>query len=1181
MNELATDPKLSADANQVLASDPSASAWVSANAGTGKTEVLVRRFLRLLLAGVDPEKILCLTYTKTAAAEMQNRLLKELSNWATTETGSLNGTLKLLLAREPDEREIAVARRLFAQTLEAKGGLKIHTIHGFCERLLQRFPLEADVVPHFAVLDEAKAAQLRREAFDVVLGRAAGSRSTPLGKALDTIIAYAGEDQFRGIVDEVLDRRAELEAIIRRHRKKNWLRAEAEALRELFKLTPEDTKEGLVERQANVLSDEEIEIWLDILDGHETPTGDDRNLKQALETAKGRQGAARAKTLAPIFLTGKLEPRARLHSKALERLASQSCARLREAQMRFAELSDACAKLACAEASGALLRLADAVENEYSQAKRREAVLDYDDLILKARNLLSRAGAAAWVLFKIDGGIEHVLVDEAQDTNPDQWSIIERLSEEFFAGEGASRKRRTLFAVGDEKQSIYSFQGAEPKWFGEVGRKFRGKARAAAQTWHDVPLNVSFRSTEPVLEAVDAIFSKPPATAGVVWSDTPLVHHAFREGQPGLVELWEFETEEKPEPAHAFEPWNEQATTARAVEKLVFRIARLIRSWVHDGEMLLSENRRVQPGDILILLRRRDPFTTPMIRALKREGIPVAGADRMLLGEQLPVKDLLALADFLLLPEDDLALAIVLKSPLFGLDDEDLFELAYDRKGSLWTALKKKAETDARYAEAAHRLKRWLSRTDLAPPYEFFLEVLGEEGQKMRRRIMTRLGPEASEALDEFLDLALAYDREAAPSLQGFVSRFRLTPVEIKRDMEQARDEVRIMTVHGAKGLQAPIVFLPDTCMIPRRQGVSLYNIPLTAPRLNFSGEPDGHLIWPVSANKIELIESAKARLREAELEEYHRLLYVAMTRARDRLYVSGWHHNEKPEGGCWYDLINAGLAGRLVETEAHDGMTVRRLANHTPPLSTAATATTQATDTKAPEMPAWAVSPAPQEQTRRALLPSRIGGVLVHGRNKAEQPPLGPTALAENKRFTRGRLVHALLQYLPEVARDEQEPAARAFVSARGADLSEALREEIVKETLAILEEPRFAPFFEPGSLGEVPIVARITIGDDVVDLSGQIDRLVIRSEELLILDYKTNRPPPTTLNDVAPAYISQLAAYRLALREIYPEHSLRAAIIWTDGPKLMEIPSTLLDEAEARFARDGANLDAEEDDT
>ncbi len=1168
MHDADLSPLLAADANQARASDPSASAWVSANAGTGKTAVLVKRALRLLLAGSPPERILCLTYTKTAAAEMQNRLLKELAAWATISDQDLSQRLAKLLGREPRDADRAAARRLFAGTLEARGGLKIFTIHGFCERLLQRFPLEADVTPHFKVLDDTEATLLRRAAFDAVVARAAAERGTELAGALSIIIALAGEESFRGVVDEVLLKRADLQAMIAFHDSRpGWATVERESLKRLFGLGAQDTEAGLTLQMSQVLSDGDIDILLEAL---RLPgaTGDDRKLREALLCAKGAAAAERAEALRKAFLTGSDQPRTRMYSKAMTQANPSLCAKLDEAQARYAALFLRRGQLMCAEASGALLALADQILADYTRAKKVEAVLDYDDLILKARNLLSRAGAAAWVLFKIDGGIDHILVDEAQDTNPEQWSIIERLAEEFFAGIGASERLRTLFAVGDEKQSIYSFQGADPERFGAVGRAFRGKASAAELAWHEVPLNVSFRSTESVLQAVDAVFAGPPAADGLSFDGTGVIaHYPSRKGEAGLVELWQPETEAKPDASPPFEPWAEGGGTTRAVEALCQRIAKLITAWLADGEELVSAGRPVRPGDILILVRRRDPFTTPMIRALKRAGVPVAGADRMRLLEQLAVQDLVSLADVMLMPEDDLALATVLKSPLFGLDDDDLFALAYRRPSSLWAALKSKAE-EPRFAEAAERLSRWLGRVDLVPPYEFFLELLGENGQEMRKRMLTRLGPEAAEALDEFLDLALAYDREAAPSLQGFINALRLSDLEIKRDMEQERDEVRIMTVHGAKGLQAPIVFLPDTCTLPRRQGVSLY----TLDRAGAAPGEVGHLVWLSGAPSFDIIDDAKGDVRRAESDEYHRQLYVAMTRACDRLYVAGWHGHKQPPEGCWYDLVSKGLAGLLTEVEGDDGGPVRRLENAQEAVAPKAAASPAAKGT--PQLPDWALKVAKHESSPLLLAPSRLGPDTGGSAAVAEQPPLGPLALAANHRFSRGRLTHTLLQYLPEIASDEQERAARAFVAVRGVGLPETLQDEIVGETLAIVRDPRFAPLFAPGSLSEVPVVARFGIGPGYA-LSGQIDRLAILDDALLILDYKTNRPPPSEPQEVAPGYIAQLAAYRLALKALFPGKPLRAAIVWTDGPKLMEIPSTLLDPAEGRILARGASLD------
>ncbi len=780
------------------------------------------------------------------------------------------------------------------------------------------------MTPHFSVLDEREQALMRRAAFDTAVSRAAADSGGMLGKALAKVTALTSADQIRKVIDAVLVERGVLARMVAYHQSRDdWPDVEALALKRLFSVA-EHEEQVLIDALAKVLTDDQIEAALAAFTTHGGTTDMDKTAEAALSAARGSEGESRVAAFKALFLKKTDgEVKARVCSKAIEKGAPSICATLDQAQVQFAAISDKLAHVRLAEASAAVLALADAVQTDYERRKQAEAALDYDDLIVKAQTLLFRSGAAAWVLYKIDGGIDHILVDEAQDTNPAQWSIIESLAAEFFSGEGASDKLRTLFAVGDEKQSIYSFQGADPTRFAAVGRDFRRKVEALGLAWHEVPLNLSFRSTEPILEAVDRVFGGAPAADGLVWQGDPVIHHEpFRKGEAGLVELWDVQTEEKPAQSDAFEPWNEESAGARAVDALCRRIAATIKGWI-DTEELPARGRTVRAGDILILVRRRDPFTTPMIRELKRLGVKVAGADRMRLMDQLAVQDLVALADVLLMREDDLALAVVLKSPLFGFDDGDLFTLAHDRKGSLWRALKDKANEDPRFAAAAEQLSHWLDRADTLPPYEFFSELLGAEDQRLRKAMLTRLGPEAAEAIDEFLNLALGYDREAAPSLQGFVNQLRAGDVEIKRDMEQQRDEVRIMTVHGAKGLQAPIVILPDTCMRPRQQGVRLYPLPR-------AGEPPqevGHLVWPPAKHsKLSGIEDSKSLVERAERQEYHRLLYVAMTRAEDRLYICGWEGLQRREKDVWYDLVNDGLAGCLTEQVGSDGKTVRRL---------------------------------------------------------------------------------------------------------------------------------------------------------------------------------------------------------------------------------------------------------------
>jgi ATP-dependent helicase/nuclease subunit A len=581
--------------------------------------------------------------------------------------------------------------------------------------------------------------------------------------------------------------------------------------------------------------------------------------------------------------------------------------------------------------------------------------------------------------------------------------------------------------------------------------------------------------------------------------------------------------------------------------------------------MLEARGRAVRPGDILILVRSRDEFVRKLIRALKMRDIPVAGADRMTLSEQLAVMDLMAVGAFALLPDDDLNLATVLKSPLIGFDDDDLFDLAYDRSGALWSVLRDKAGSNERYADAVTRLRDWLSRADAAPPYEFFAGLLEERQMQMRLALISRLGVDAGDAIDEFLNMALDYERIAPPSLQGFLDWMLKSEAQVKRDMEQGRDEVRIMTAHGAKGLEANIVILPDTTKGASSGGGAKPKL-LPLPRTSAPpGAPD-HLVWvPSGTMPLEAIEEAKNVLKHAEREEHNRLLYVAMTRARDRLYVCGWKGANTPPKECWHALVSAGLEGLAKPAIGALGDPVLR-------YESVQTADPQdsAEDVDgvpaAEPLPDWArVDAAHEEPATLPLTPSAISAAPAEtGLQLGEADVVPPLERGDPARFLRGNLIHALLEHLPGIAPDKREERALEFVAVRGRDMDEAQRKAIVSETMTILSHETFAPIFAPASLAEVPIVARLerTTGP-AIELSGQIDRLVVLDDEILIVDYKTNRPPPKSPEEVAPLYCRQLAAYRAALAQMYPDKRIRAALLWTDVPDLMVMPDNLLDEA------------------
>jgi ATP-dependent helicase/nuclease subunit A len=1136
-----------ATARQQQAALPDRSVWVAASAGTGKTSVLTSRVLALLLSGTAPERLLCLTFTKAAAAEMQNRIMRRLGDWAVMPEAALEQALTDLLTRPPEPAELALARRLFGRVLDAPGRLKIQTIHAFCQSLLGRFPLEAGLPPGFQAMDEATADELLLEARNSILARARDS-DPQLGLDAALVADRVGED---GLLDLLRRFTAEREQLTRRLRHYGSLDALMEETARQLGTDPDETPEQLAAAH---------------LDRTLTREGALRQAAEALSRG-GKSDADRAAALYTLLeqrtadalegyrdslLTQKGEIRKILATKPVATAHPEVVSFLEQQAETFVRHSRQMAAAESFRASFALTRLGLAVLEDYQAAKQARAWLDYDDLILRSLDLLR--GGIAWVLFKLDGGLDHILIDEAQDTNPEQWEVIRLLADEFFAGQGAERDRpRTLFVVGDAKQSIFSFQRADPVKFGDMRRFFERRISEAGQHFDQIGLHHSFRSAEAVLRLVDRTF-QTLAADGVIAPGERLEHRVSRLGQAGRVEIWPLAV--KPD-AGEEQPWQlpeASASTDRPQRQIARLIARTIRHWITSGETLVSAGRPVRAGDVLILVRRRGSFMADMVKALKAEGVPVAGADRMVLTEQLAVMDLLALARFLLLPGDDLSLACLLKSPLIGLSEDDLFAAAHDRSGDLWAALQERRDEHPALATAVTRLSGWLRRADLERPYEFFASLLGREGG--RQALLARLGEEAADPIDEFLNQCLMFERSHTPSLQGFVHWLDSSAQEIKREAEAAaRNEVRIMTVHGAKGLQAPIVFLPDTTDVPTLKDKLFW--PENA------GLPWGPLWAPSDKAADETSALIRSDEKQRQDKEYRRLLYVALTRAEDRLYVLGWQNRTSIPEDCWYNLVAQTALTMLDSGEAiqdtadfsvhgFPGWTGPRWTIDTPqtvaprPVRPAAGAATIAA------LPDWLLRPPPEEPVpSRPLAPSRL----------EEEPPARSPLAADGSGYRRGRLMHRLLQTLPDLPSPRRPAAARRFLASPLHGLSEAEIDLFADEVLAVLDHPQFAALFGPGSRAEVPLTG--VLGPLVI--SGQVDRLCVTPHEVLVVDYKTNRPPPTDPAKVARGYIRQMAAYRGLLRQLYPNRPVRCALLWTDGPFLMELPDLKLDEAEA----------------
>ena len=1132
------------DTAQRKAATPRASVWVSASAGTGKTRVLIDRLLWLMLDGTDPARILCLTFTRAAAAEMSNRLNYELANWATSRSGALTQSLQQLTGRLPDDATIARARQLFALVLDTPGGIKIATLHAFCHTLLRRFPLEAGIPAEFTIMDERSAREVLIEAGERVVVAARDDGNADLAEALKIVSRHAAEERFGALMAKLASDRGKLSQAL-----SNGHEGLRRRLCAALSLSENASEEALIAHFCATGSGDETGLRLaaaTLASG--SPTDRDRGARIAawIETQQRRQMLA---DYTGAFLTEDGEVRRILITQGASRAAPGVCAILAAEAERIREFRWARSAAILMEASCALARLGAALMDAYPECKRTRGVLDYDDLVTIALDLLRRPGIAPWVLFKLDGGLDHILIDEAQDTNPEQWAIVAALAEEFFSGESARDHLRTIFAVGDAKQSIYSFQRADPRAFLEMRRHFEERISEARQDWRIVPLEISFRSTAPVLQAIDAIFRHSAASDGVALDGAEIRHIAARTGQGGLVELWPLALPPPEEPSDPTELPIARRRVTEPRSRVATAIAATIGRWLETGEVLEARGRAMRPGDIMVLVRRRNLFVTDLIRALKERNVPVAGADRLVLTEQLAAQDLIALGHFLLLPEDDLNLAAVLKGPLFGFSEDQLFQLAHSRgKGQkLWHRLRELAAGDLVMHAHYERLSQLRARADYVPPFELYAEILGAGGG--RRAILERLGPEAGDPVEEFLSLALSYEREHVPSLQGFLHWLVAGGIEVKRDFgERQRDEVRILTVHGAKGLEAPIVFLPDTLQLPD-----------WPPRLLWS-DGDALPLWCArKALEAPFYTDERGKRRARDMQEYRRLLYVALTRAQDRLYVCGWE-TRRPlkDGTTWHALCHAGWSeiaekvpfdarALIGEDEGWCG-TALRIAG---PQEIAPVRDKAAAAARLPGLlPQWARMPPPAEpDPPKPLLPSRPSG--------PEPPTLSPLAIAGRDRFKRGLLVHKLLQSLPEVPPERRAEAARRFLALPVHGIPPEEQDEIGRETMAVLNDLGFAELWGADAQAEVPVVGLIPGSSPGTwhALSGQIDRLVVTRERVLIVDYKTLRPPPATEEAVPAVYLRQLATYQAALQRIYPDRPVECALLWTEGPRLMPI--------------------------
>ncbi len=1139
---------------QALAAEPQLSAWVSANAGSGKTHVLVSRVLRLLLEGVAPGRMLCITYTKAAAANMANRLFRVLGEWATMQDKVLDAALATLTGEQPTATGRANARKLFAQALETPGGLKIETIHAFCTRVLQAAPFEANVPPRFEVADDRIRDELLHEARRELLALAASRPESPEAHALDLLARKAAQDTFDAMMQEALRQRAlfsDAEGCARDAGA--MLRAIASFLGIAPELRSEEIQAGFRRAVADLAG---LPALVDALAAG-SPTR--QTFATALRTllAGGDDGDPVAFCRRGL-ITEAGGINANLRGKGKSEFEPAIMATLERLADAVLSASETLAAIETRDKSAALALLVTRMLAVYQRLKSRRSLLDYDDLIARTRSLLSRVDAA-WVLYKLDAGIDHILLDEAQDTSAAQWAILGALSSEFSAGVGTRPKAappRTVFVVGDEKQSIYGFQGAMPSAFGEERRRLEQRLQAADERFETITLNTSFRSAPEIMAAVDAVFAIPDHARGLIFDGAarPEVHDTVHRGRAGAVDLWPLAADDPGEPPDAWTTPVDAIERRSGTAKLASRIAAVLARWHRAGRD--DRGQIFSPGDVMILLRQRGALFEAIVKALKDAGVPVAGRDRIALASHPAVEDLVALGRALLLPDDDLTLATALKTPLIGLDDDDLMRLAPEREGSLRAALRQAGESEPRYAAIDRRLDALAREAGRCGPFRFFADLLGPGGG--RNLALARLGAESGDALDAFLTAALDHERRHGPSLAGFLHHIAATGADVKRDLSASAGEVRVMTVHGAKGLEAKIVILADLGPRPGLQRL---------PKILAAPDGRGGLvpIWPpASADDCAATAAEKARIVAQMVEEHHRLLYVALTRAEDRLIVcAAQARGEVPEGS-WYGIVEAGLAAAipgLREIPAPDGDgTIRRFALSDTVVGMDDRPAAEPTPRIVPD---WLGRPAPGEQ--EPAPPLRPSSALAAA-DGLERPVDGPFLAAA---AAAGRFAHLLLQVLPDLAPSARAGAAAALAEARARSLPPERRARLIADALALLDQPDLAMLFGQGALAEAPVAGVIALpGGERRPVSGQIDRLAVTPDEIVIADFKTTSRPPVDAAAIPATTLAQVAVYRALMAQIYPGRRIRALLVYTATLSWLEPAPEALDAALAALA-------------
>lgn len=1148
-------------AQQEAATNPQNTAWVSANAGSGKTYVLSLRVIRLMLLSTNPSQLLCLTFTKAAAAEMSNRVFKILGEWAIMPEDKLHSAITDVIGSPPKPNQLRRARQLFAMSLDTPGGLKIQTIHAFCDALLHQFPLEANVPAHFdqidtpeqnALINEAKRNVILTSLGQNNLGQSsdANKNAARLNEAFAKIRSHSSEASIEKAITTLIHDRDNFLIWTR-----NGVEQAMDYAWDHFNMSHSDLVEDLC---TDAISQSSIskESW--IAGAAHASASMAKTIENMLSSKTTPQQFMYLKKL---LLKADGTPPKNLSNKKFRDAAGLTEETIAQEQELLIEKVDRVKSLEVLQASEALFTIAHAILIEYANLKQRRNMLDFSDLIRKAADLLTRNDITAWIQYKLDRGIDHVLVDEAQDTSPLQWEIINALTSDFYVGEGARDTKRTMFVVGDEKQSIYSFQGADPNEFEKQKRNLQNRTKQIDAETKDVRLNLSFRSTEEVLNAVDTVFSLPENLKGLVQNDTLQAHTAYRSSDTGEVIIWDLiEKPEKQKKQSWLDSYDApQEDDAELV--LAKRIANEIKTWLDENKKLPGRDSPIKAGDILILVKKRDKFATAITRELKRLNLPSAGADRLNLTSHIVVEDMMALGKFAVMQLDDLALASILKSPLFNFNEEELFELTHYRKDKNlfdFMAIYKNNDADFedKVSTAYTLLKDLLKSALVKPVFEFYAELFARHN--LRKKYLKRLGNEAEEVIDGFLQAAINHDSNKANGLTEFIEWLSNANPEIKREIDLETNEIRVITAHSSKGLEAPIVFLVDP-------GSAAFNTASHTPviaKLKDAKNND-FFVWQSKTNyRIKAADAFREKVQQDADEEYRRLLYVGMTRAADKLIICGYGKKDAKHSH-WHSMVMQGLSegdsgksnGYLEEEILPDNFRVHHWKIDNPLRKNVALKPVKEVDQLKATPPDWLFKMSVAESLPpKPLTPSGVLQLLEISDEVVISRDMG-TASALQK----GNAVHRLLQVLPSVEVEKRDDLIDAFFA--GQDLDASLQKEIRDNTKKILASPELSDLFKSNSRAEVSLSGQVKLGTSTHMITGQIDRLVVNETQVIIADYKTNKLVPSDIKSVSSTYIAQLTLYRELIGNIYPNKEVICLLVWTQNANVMHIENNVLD--------------------